>query len=209
MSTAPHSVTLPDVDVDVVSRHRVVEDQGIEDRRFGHRIRPVVGPDRARAHLVVDGAHARDSPGGAHRFPRWSKFTTLPRSTTSPSSHSTAISATSTSGAPASACMTRLPSARSDNDSSVRRSRRAARRRARPCHNRGVSRRTAQGPRRPRHPLRARLPTPLTQRAWIRPASFGQNGAGGRLGIADPDADVSFGYICNSMHSIGPDGDPR
>jgi len=34
-------------------------------------------------------------------------------------------------------------------------------------------------------------------------ASFGHNDAGGRLGIADPDADVSFGYACNSIHSIG------
>ena len=36
------------------------------------------------------------------------------------------------------------------------------------------------------------------------PASFGDNGARGRLCVADPDADVSFGYVCNSMHSIAP-----
>jgi CubicO group peptidase (beta-lactamase class C family) len=41
------------------------------------------------------------------------------------------------------------------------------------------------------------------------PASFGHNGAGGRLGIADPEAEVSFGYVCNSMHNIGAHGDPR
>jgi CubicO group peptidase (beta-lactamase class C family) len=40
-------------------------------------------------------------------------------------------------------------------------------------------------------------------------ASFGHTGAGGRLGIADPDYDVGFGYICSRMRDIGPDGDPR
>jgi CubicO group peptidase (beta-lactamase class C family) len=40
-------------------------------------------------------------------------------------------------------------------------------------------------------------------------ASFGHTGAGGRLGLADPDLDVAFGYVCNSMRNIGPGGDPR
>jgi CubicO group peptidase (beta-lactamase class C family) len=41
------------------------------------------------------------------------------------------------------------------------------------------------------------------------PSSFGHTGAGGRLGIADPDHAVSFGYICSRMRNIGPAGDPR
>jgi CubicO group peptidase (beta-lactamase class C family) len=43
----------------------------------------------------------------------------------------------------------------------------------------------------------------------LSPASFGHTGAGGRLGLADPDLDVGFGYVCNSMRHIGPGGDPR
>jgi CubicO group peptidase (beta-lactamase class C family) len=43
----------------------------------------------------------------------------------------------------------------------------------------------------------------------LGPASFGHTGAGGRLGIADPDLDIAFGYVCNSMRNIGPGGDPR
>jgi CubicO group peptidase (beta-lactamase class C family) len=43
----------------------------------------------------------------------------------------------------------------------------------------------------------------------LGPASFGHTGAGGRLGIADPDLDIGFGYVCNSMRDIGPGGDPR
>jgi CubicO group peptidase (beta-lactamase class C family) len=43
----------------------------------------------------------------------------------------------------------------------------------------------------------------------LSPASFGHTGAGGRLAIADPDLDVAFGYVCNSMRDIGPGGDPR
>jgi CubicO group peptidase (beta-lactamase class C family) len=43
----------------------------------------------------------------------------------------------------------------------------------------------------------------------LGPASFGHTGAGGRLGIADPDLDIAFGYVCNSMRDIGPGGDPR
>ena len=43
----------------------------------------------------------------------------------------------------------------------------------------------------------------------LSPASFGHTGAGGRLGIADPDLRVAFGYVCNSMRDIGPRGDPR
>ncbi|MCW2528102.1 MAG: CubicO group peptidase beta-lactamase class family [Pseudonocardiales bacterium] len=41
------------------------------------------------------------------------------------------------------------------------------------------------------------------------PASYGHTGAGGRLGIADPDSHVGFGYICSRMRDIGPGGDPR
>lgn len=41
------------------------------------------------------------------------------------------------------------------------------------------------------------------------PASYGHTGAGGRLGLADPDHGVGFGYICSRMRDIGPDGDPR
>jgi CubicO group peptidase (beta-lactamase class C family) len=41
------------------------------------------------------------------------------------------------------------------------------------------------------------------------PASFGHTGAGGRLGIADPDYNIGFGYICSRMRNIGPHGDPR
>jgi CubicO group peptidase (beta-lactamase class C family) len=43
----------------------------------------------------------------------------------------------------------------------------------------------------------------------LGPASFGHTGAGGRLSLADPDHDVAFGYVCNSMRDIGPGGDPR
>jgi CubicO group peptidase (beta-lactamase class C family) len=39
--------------------------------------------------------------------------------------------------------------------------------------------------------------------------SYGHTGAGGRLGIADPDYSVGFGYICSRMRDIGPRGDPR
>jgi CubicO group peptidase (beta-lactamase class C family) len=41
------------------------------------------------------------------------------------------------------------------------------------------------------------------------PSSFGHTGAGGRLGIADPELGVALGYVCNSARSIGPGGDPR
>jgi CubicO group peptidase (beta-lactamase class C family) len=41
------------------------------------------------------------------------------------------------------------------------------------------------------------------------PSSYGHTGAGGRLGIADPDYRVGFGYICSRMRDIGPGGDPR
>jgi CubicO group peptidase (beta-lactamase class C family) len=40
------------------------------------------------------------------------------------------------------------------------------------------------------------------------PSSFGHFGAGGSLGWADPDADLSFGYVMNRM-DIGLAGDPR
>lgn len=41
------------------------------------------------------------------------------------------------------------------------------------------------------------------------PGSFGHTGAGGRLGIADPEYQVGFGYLCSRMRTIGPHGDPR
>ncbi len=41
------------------------------------------------------------------------------------------------------------------------------------------------------------------------PGSFGHTGAGGRLGIADPDAEVGLGFVCSRMRNIGPGGDPR
>ena len=41
------------------------------------------------------------------------------------------------------------------------------------------------------------------------PSSFGHTGAGGRLGIADPEHGIAFGYVTSLMRNIGPDGDPR
>ncbi|WP_406832896.1 serine hydrolase domain-containing protein [Pedococcus sp. KACC 23699] len=41
------------------------------------------------------------------------------------------------------------------------------------------------------------------------PTTFGHTGAGGRLGIADPDHEVGFGYVTSLMRDIGPHGDPR
>ena len=41
------------------------------------------------------------------------------------------------------------------------------------------------------------------------PASYGHTGAGARLGLADPDLGVGFGYVCSRMRDIGPAGDPR
>lgn len=41
------------------------------------------------------------------------------------------------------------------------------------------------------------------------PSSYGHTGAGARLGIADPEYRVGFGYICSRMRNIGPGGDPR
>ena len=41
------------------------------------------------------------------------------------------------------------------------------------------------------------------------PRSYGHTGAGARLGLADPDHRVGFGYICSRMRDIGPGGDPR
>ncbi len=41
------------------------------------------------------------------------------------------------------------------------------------------------------------------------PRSFGHTGAGGRLGLADEDAEIGFGWICSRMTDIGPSGDPR
>ena len=41
------------------------------------------------------------------------------------------------------------------------------------------------------------------------PTSFGHTGAGGRLGIADPEHEVGFGYLTSLMRNIGPHSDPR
>jgi CubicO group peptidase (beta-lactamase class C family) len=43
----------------------------------------------------------------------------------------------------------------------------------------------------------------------LGPRSYGHTGAGARLGIADPDNGVAFGYLCSRMRDIGPEGDPR
>ncbi|MFN8122363.1 MAG: serine hydrolase domain-containing protein [Thermoleophilia bacterium] len=43
----------------------------------------------------------------------------------------------------------------------------------------------------------------------LGPSSFGHTGAGGRLGLADPETGIAFGYVCNSMRGIGAGGDPR
>jgi CubicO group peptidase (beta-lactamase class C family) len=39
--------------------------------------------------------------------------------------------------------------------------------------------------------------------------SFGHTGAGGRLGIGDPEHEIGFGYITSRMRNIGEHGDPR
>ncbi len=44
--------------------------------------------------------------------------------------------------------------------------------------------------------------------ADVGPASFGHPGAGGSLGFADPEHDLSFGYVMNQMH-MGLSGDAR
>ena len=41
------------------------------------------------------------------------------------------------------------------------------------------------------------------------PRSFGHTGAGARLGLADTEHQVAFGYVCSRMRNIGPHGDPR
>ena len=43
----------------------------------------------------------------------------------------------------------------------------------------------------------------------LGPTTFGHTGAGGRLGIADPEHGIGFGYVCSRMRDIGPGGDPR
>jgi CubicO group peptidase (beta-lactamase class C family) len=40
------------------------------------------------------------------------------------------------------------------------------------------------------------------------PAAFGHPGAGGSLGIADPEAGFALGYVMNRM-DMGLTGDPR
>ena len=41
------------------------------------------------------------------------------------------------------------------------------------------------------------------------PGSFGHTGAGGRLGIGDPEHEIGFGYTPSLMRNIGPHGDAR
>lgn len=41
------------------------------------------------------------------------------------------------------------------------------------------------------------------------PNTYGHTGAGGRLGVADPDHGIGFGYICSRMRIIGAGGDVR
>lgn len=43
----------------------------------------------------------------------------------------------------------------------------------------------------------------------LGPRTYGHTGAGGRLGIADPDTGLSFGFVCGRMELIGPDGNDR
>ena len=37
----------------------------------------------------------------------------------------------------------------------------------------------------------------------------GHTGAGGRLGLADPERGVEVGYLCSRLRTIGAGGDPR
>jgi CubicO group peptidase (beta-lactamase class C family) len=50
------------------------------------------------------------------------------------------------------------------------------------------------------------LPSPFA--ALAGPGSFGHAGAGGSLGLADPDLGIGFGYVMNKMH-LGLSDDPR
>lgn len=43
----------------------------------------------------------------------------------------------------------------------------------------------------------------------LTPRSYGHTGAGARLGLADPELGLGFGYVCSLMRDIGPQGDPR
>jgi CubicO group peptidase (beta-lactamase class C family) len=42
----------------------------------------------------------------------------------------------------------------------------------------------------------------------LGPSSFGHPGAGGSLGLADPDSGIAFGYVMNKME-MNLAGDPR
>jgi CubicO group peptidase (beta-lactamase class C family) len=50
---------------------------------------------------------------------------------------------------------------------------------------------------------------PSASMPGFTPASYGHTGAGARLGLADPELGVGFGYVCSLMRDIGPGGDPR
>jgi CubicO group peptidase (beta-lactamase class C family) len=43
---------------------------------------------------------------------------------------------------------------------------------------------------------------------FAAPTAFGHPGAGGSLGLADPEAELGFGYVMNQMQ-LGTTGDPR
>lgn len=41
------------------------------------------------------------------------------------------------------------------------------------------------------------------------PGSYGHTGAGARLGLADADRNIGFGYVCSRLQQWGAGGDPR
>lgn len=49
---------------------------------------------------------------------------------------------------------------------------------------------------------------PPTLAPASKPSAFGLPGAGGSLGFADPEHEIAFGYVTNTMR-FDPDGDPR
>lgn len=50
---------------------------------------------------------------------------------------------------------------------------------------------------------------PTSSMSGLTAMSFGHTGAGGRLGLADPDLGVGFAFTTLRMKNIGPGGDPR
>ena len=117
ISTAPHSVTFPP-STSTSMPYAGTASSRIRASRTAASVSAAVRCSAPTGRVRIWSSTARTS--GTPRAvrtasARWSRLTTLPRSTTSPSSwHSTAISAMSTCGAPASASMIRPRSARSD-----------------------------------------------------------------------------------------------